>query len=64
MMTELRKARVLAGWTIYDVRASTGISISRISLIERGLERPNEKEKRLLAQALNLNPEDVGGGQG
>jgi transcriptional regulator with XRE-family HTH domain len=36
-----------------------GISQTRISLIERGFVNPREREKRKIAQALGLKPEQL-----
>jgi transcriptional regulator with XRE-family HTH domain len=54
MLTPLRRERVLRQMSLYDIRARTGISVSKLSLVERGIERPSEDEKRRLAKALGV----------
>ncbi len=59
MVSLLRRARVVEGWTLSDVYRMTGIATSKLSLVERGLQEANVKEKKLLAKALGLKPEEV-----
>jgi transcriptional regulator with XRE-family HTH domain len=50
--------------SLYDVRSRTGISVSKLSLIERGIEQANEDEKKRLSRALNVRPEEIFGDRG
>lgn len=59
MLTPLRRERILRQMSLYDVRARTGISVSKLSLIERGIEKASEDEKRRLAKSLGLRVEDL-----
>jgi hypothetical protein len=45
--------------SLYDVRGKTGICVSKLSLVERGIEQPNEEEKKRLARALNVQVDDL-----
>ena len=59
MLTPLRRERILRQMSLYDVRSRTGISVSKLSLIERGIEKASEDEKRRLAKSLGLRVEDI-----
>ena len=59
MLTRLRRERILRQMSLYDVRGRSGISVSKLSLIERGIEQPNEDEKHRLARALGLRLQDL-----
>jgi DNA-binding XRE family transcriptional regulator len=43
----------------WDVRLSTGIHQSRISLIENGYVEPTDKEKALIAKALGFDVDEI-----
>lgn len=62
-MNRLREVRVVKRVTQFQLRLSTGIHQSKISLMENGLISPKEDEKAKLAKALNLNPEEIWGGE-
>lgn len=59
MLTPLRRERILRQFTLYDLRAKTGISVSKLSLVERGIEQPHDEEKKRLARALGLRMEEL-----
>ncbi len=59
MLTALRRERILRQMTLYDVRSKTGISVSRLSLVERGIEEASEDEKRRLSRALGVQLRDL-----
>ena len=59
MLTPLRRERILRQLSLYDIRSKTGIAVSKLSLVERGIERPTEDEKKRLAKALGLQPSDI-----
>jgi len=59
MLTSLRRARLLREMSLYDLRARTGISVSKLSLVERGIEQPSEEEKRRLSRALGVQLQDL-----
>ncbi len=61
-MNRLREARVLTRITQFQLRLSTGIHQSKISMIENGLIDPREDEKLRLAKALHVRPEQIWGG--
>jgi transcriptional regulator with XRE-family HTH domain len=45
--------------SLYDVRSRTGLSVSKLSLIERGIEEASEDEKKRLSRALGVRPEEI-----
>ena len=49
---ELRTARFFKRLTLVDLRNLTGISATKLSLIERGKEKANEQEKKIIGKAL------------
>ena len=59
MVRKMKVFRVMCGKSQLDVSFETGISQSRISLIENGYVVPSEEEKKDLAEALNRDPEDL-----
>ncbi len=58
-MNRLREFRVVKRITQLHLRISTGIHQSKISMIENGLVEPREDEKRRLAKALGMRPEEI-----
>lgn len=59
MLTPLRRERMLRQLSLYDVRARTGISVSKLSLLERGIEEVKDDEKKRLARALGVQVESL-----
>ena len=59
MLTPLRRERLLRQLSLYDIRSKTGISVSKLSLVERGIEHLNEDEKKRLARALGVRLQDL-----
>ncbi len=59
MLTSLRRARLLREMSLYDLRARTGISVSKLSLVEREIEQASKDEKKRLAWALNVRVEEL-----
>jgi transcriptional regulator with XRE-family HTH domain len=59
MLSALRRERILRQMSLYDVRARTGMSVSKLSLVERGIERVSEDEKRRLAKAFNVRVDEI-----
>ena len=53
-MNKLREIRVVKRITQFQLRLSTGIHQSKISMIENGLVEPREDEKKKLAEALGV----------
>ena len=58
-MNRLREVRVVKRVTQFQLRLSTGIQQSKISMIENGLIEPREDEKKRLAKALGVGLEDL-----
>ena len=56
---KFREARFKAGLTQWDLALRTGISQSKISLIERGFIRPSLRESFLLAGTVRIRPEEI-----
>jgi transcriptional regulator with XRE-family HTH domain len=59
MLTPLRRERLLQQKSLYDLRSKTGISVSKLSLVERGIENLNDDEKKRLARALGVRIQDL-----
>lgn len=55
----LRDVRVLKRITQFQLRLSTGIHQSKISMIENGLILPRGDEKKALAKALGVSQGDL-----
>jgi transcriptional regulator with XRE-family HTH domain len=62
-MNKLRELRSIKRITQFQLRLSTGIHQSKISMIENGLVAPREDEKQQLAKALHVRPEEIWGVQ-
>jgi transcriptional regulator with XRE-family HTH domain len=60
-MNKLREIRVVKRITQFQLRLSTGIHQSKISMIENGLVAPKEGEKQRLAKALHVRPDEIWG---
>lgn len=58
-MNRLREIRVVKRITQFQLRVSTGIHQSKISMIENGLIEPRDDERRRLAEALGVRTEEV-----
>ena len=58
-MNKLREIRSVRRITQFQLRLSTGIHQSKISLIENGLVAPRDNEKREIARALGVKPEEI-----
>jgi len=52
-MKDLKKIRVIAGFTQNDIEKLTGISQTKLSLIERGYKDPSPAEREKLEKVLN-----------
>ena len=59
MSNKLREARVVRRVTQFQLRLSTGIHPSKISLIENGLVVPTPDEQKRLSKALGVKPEEI-----
>jgi len=55
----LKEARFRAGQTQFDLRLKTGISQTKISLLERGYVSPKPYEVKALARALKVKPDEL-----
>ena len=63
-MNRLRENRVIKRITQFQLRISTGIHQSRISMIENDLIGPREDEKKKLAKALGVRIEEIFSAEG
>lgn len=52
--TGLRRARLLAGWRISDLKKATGLSRQSLWRFETGLGNPKAETRRKLAAALGI----------
>jgi predicted transcriptional regulator len=52
---------VLKRITQYELRIATGIPQSKISLIENGLVKPRDDEKKRIAKALRVRSDEIWG---
>jgi len=59
LMNRLREVRVVKRVTQFQLRLDTGIHQSKISLIENGLMKPRDDEKKRLSKALGVTPQDL-----
>ena len=59
LMNRLREIRVVKRVTQFQLRLSTGIHQSKISMIENGLIEPREDEKKRIAKALGVGSEEI-----
>jgi len=57
-MNEIKKRRLISGFTQYDIEKLTGISQARLSLIERGYRQPNPEELLKLLEVLKIHVRD------
>jgi transcriptional regulator with XRE-family HTH domain len=55
-LTQLRRARLDAGLTQFQLSARTGISTGRLSLLERELVQPSDAERERIEAALAAVP--------
>ena len=58
-MSKMKELRFFKGLSQWQIRMVTGISQAKLSLIERGYIVPQEEEKKKIAAALNVRPEEV-----
>ena len=58
-MDRLREIRVVKRITQFQLRIATGIHQSKISMIENALVEPRDDEKKKLAKALGMRPEEI-----
>jgi transcriptional regulator, XRE family len=56
---DLKSLRVQKRLTQWDIRVKTGISQSKLSLIENGYINPSEDEIKKIAQVLGDKPEKI-----
>lgn len=56
---DLREARFRKRLSQWGLTIKTGISQSKISLIERQYVIPNDDEKQKIAQALGYSPDQI-----
>lgn len=63
-MNRLRENRVVKRITQFQLRISTGIHQSKISMIENGLIESREDEKKRLAKALGVKTEEIFSAEG
>ena len=59
MNRRLKALRALVGKRQVDISRETGISQGRLSLIEGGLTRIREEEKKAIAQALGHRADQI-----
>jgi transcriptional regulator with XRE-family HTH domain len=59
MNNKLREARVVKRIIQFQLRIATGIHQSKISMIENGLIEPRDDEKKKLAKALGVAPQEI-----
>jgi transcriptional regulator with XRE-family HTH domain len=60
-VNRLREIRVIKRISQFQLRLKTSIHQSKISLIENGLVKPREDERKRLAKALNVKLEEIWG---
>jgi transcriptional regulator with XRE-family HTH domain len=58
-LSQVRKTRLLAGITLDEIGAQTGLDQSYLSRLERGLYRPSFQAAEKIARALNCAVGDL-----
>ena len=58
-MNRVREIRVVKRITQFQLRLSSGIHQSKISMIENNLVSPSEDEKHRLAKALHVSVQEI-----
>lgn len=58
-MTPIEKRMVETGFRQTDIAKGTGLNRARISLIVRGIHKPNKTEKRLISGFLGKPEKDL-----
>ena len=58
-MEKLKAIRFYKGLRQWDLAIKTGISQTTISLIENGYTKPTERQKEILAAALEESPDEL-----
>ncbi len=56
---QLRVARIVRGWTLWQAARNASVSLGRLSYIERGLLEPSEEERQRIAQAFEVTAETL-----
>ena len=56
---ELLEARVKKRITQWDIAVETGISQTKLSLIERGYVMPSEKERSLISGVVGCGEDEI-----
>jgi transcriptional regulator with XRE-family HTH domain len=59
MTTALREWRTARGWTLADVGGLTGLTVSYLSLVERGLRDPSPPTKVVIARGVGAAVVDI-----
>jgi len=55
----IRMIRIMKGKTLDDLHLGTGIQISKLSRLERGIIRVKDEEKEALGKTLNVDPSEL-----
>lgn len=63
MVSEMRKSRLLKDLTLDDLYLRTGITMPKLSRIERNIFKPTEREKKLICKALKVSVKDIFAGK-
>ena len=58
-ISNLRMLRLIQGISQFQLAKQAGISASRLSYLERSIELPREDEKKRIAKALGVRPEEI-----
>lgn len=64
VMNKLKEVRFFKGVTQWELAKASQIPQGKISLIENGYVKASDEEKRRLAKALRVSPEEIWGGNG
>jgi transcriptional regulator with XRE-family HTH domain len=56
---QIRYLRELKGLSLLDVSERSGVTVAQLSRVERGLSKPRPSTLRKIAQALNVNVEEL-----
>ncbi len=59
MNSELKIARIRAGFSQHKLAFKIGISQTIISTFEQGYKKPNQEQAELIAEALNVSIKNI-----
>jgi DNA-binding XRE family transcriptional regulator len=59
MKSKLRQLRILSGFTQHELGQVVGLHYSAVCRIEKGMQRPNERQKIAIAEFFKIDKEII-----